>query len=137
MTLFTSNLTYNVFTKTVGDFTIRGDKEFNRLFSNLTVVTTQISISTQSYTLQPPFDALGGASRATGYSNLNAILFKDNKTQFVDAVTKDKYVKTTDFAHCGGWKIEQRDYFSLVSYTCYIPLYAAGQPYRFGIDILT
>ena len=120
VTLFTTNLTYNFFTKTLGDFTIRGGKEFTRLISNLDVFTTQISISTQSYTLQPPFDALGGASRATGYSNFNAILYKDNKTQFFDAVNKDKYVKTTDFAQYGGWKIEQRDYISLVSYTCYL-----------------
>lgn len=114
-TLFTANLTYNLFTKTRGNFTIRGGEEFNRLITNITEATTQISISTQSYTLLPPFDALGGASRATGYSNLNGILFKDNKTQFLDAVTKDKYVKTTDFTRYGGWRIDQRDYTSVVS----------------------
>ncbi|MCJ1346438.1 hypothetical protein MMC31_004655 [Peltigera leucophlebia] len=113
VTLFTANLTYNIFTKTRGNFTVRGGQEFSKLISNITAAPTQISISTQSYTLQPPFDALGGASRATGYSNFNAILFKDNKTQFFDAVTKDKYIKTTDFTRYGGWKIDQRDYSSV------------------------
>lgn len=118
VTLFTANLTYNIFTKTRKNFTVRGGPEFTRLISDITTATTQIAISTQSYTLQPPFDALGGAIRATGYSNFNAILFKDNKTQFFGAVTKDKYVKTTDFTHYGGWKIDQRDWSSVVSCNC-------------------
>lgn len=134
VTLFTTNLTYNIFTKTRGNFTIRGGKEFNRLISNITAATTQISVSTQSYTLQPPFDALGGASRATGYSNFNAILFKDNKTQFFDAVNKDKYVKTADFTQYGGWKIDQRDYTSVVSHNCYSYIRRAS---RLEIDMLT
>lgn len=114
--LFTANATFNIFTKTRGNFTIRGGKEVVRIISGFTTYTTQISLTTQSYTLLPPFDSLGGASEATSVSAFNPAVFTDDKAQFFYAKLDDKYTKTPDFAQYGGWKIEQRSFILLVSF---------------------
>lgn len=114
--LFTANATFNIFTKTLGNFTIQGGEEVVRIISNFTTYTTQISLTTQSYTLLPPFDSLGGAGEATSVSAFNPAVFANDKAQFFYAKLVDKYVKTPDFAQYGGWKIEQRSFILLVSF---------------------
>lgn len=114
--LFTANATFSIFTKTRGNFTIQGSKEVVRIISAFTTYTTQISLTTQSYTLLPPFDSLGGAGEATSESAFNPAVFDNDKAQFFYAKLVDKYVKTPDFAQYGGWKIEQRSFTLLVSF---------------------
>ncbi|MCJ1462888.1 hypothetical protein MMC07_001492 [Pseudocyphellaria aurata] len=75
-------------------------------------VITQNAISTESITLLPPFDEQGAASAATGVVYITvAYIGQGNLTgqAFVFfAKFEDKYVKTEDFAHHGGWKISER-----------------------------
>ncbi|MCJ1462889.1 hypothetical protein MMC07_001493 [Pseudocyphellaria aurata] len=75
-------------------------------------VITQNNISTESITLLPPFDEQGAASTAIGVVYTTAAYIGQGnltgQALIFFAKYEDKYVKTGDFAHHGGWKISER-----------------------------
>lgn len=82
-------------------------------------VITQVAITTTSITLKPPFDEQGAAGTATGIIyNTVAYIGQGNVTGealIFFAKFEDKYVKTGDFAHYGGWRISNRSFIPIVS----------------------
>ena len=77
------------------------------------------SLTTQSISLSAPFDAQGAASQAsaTTYSIVSFLGqgADAGKAFVIYGVFKDKFVKTGDFSHYGGWKFSERVYDTLVS----------------------
>ncbi|MCJ1462887.1 hypothetical protein MMC07_001491 [Pseudocyphellaria aurata] len=82
-------------------------------------VITQSTTSTESITLLPPFDEQGAAGTATGVVYITAACIGQGDltghalTFF--AKYEDKYIKTGDFAHHGGWRISERFFVEFVS----------------------
>lgn len=78
-------------------------------------IVTQISTSTESITLLPPFDEQGAAGTATGVVYYSAVEFgtgdSAGKTEIILAKYVDKYVKTGRRARYGGWRISERRSF--------------------------
>lgn len=82
-------------------------------------VISQNLVSTESITLQPPFDEQGAAGTATGVVYLTVSYIGQGATEgqalVLFAKFNDKYVKTGDFAFHGGWRISQRFFTLFVS----------------------
>ncbi|MCJ1429772.1 hypothetical protein MMC29_007687, partial [Sticta canariensis] len=73
---------------------------------------TQFAITTQSYELLPPFDEQGAAGTAIGVVYTTAALIGQGNFSGQAVIGfarfEDKYVKTSDFALYGGWRISER-----------------------------
>lgn len=78
-------------------------------------IITQNSINTQSIKLLPPFDEQGAAGTATGVIYTTDVNFMAGEVQVVFGKYQDKYVKTGDFSHYGGWRISERFFILIVS----------------------
>lgn len=82
-------------------------------------VITFSPVSTYSITLLPPFDEQGAAGTATGvvYTSISYIGQGNLTGQALTVFAKyeDKYIKTGDFAHHGGWRNNETFFASIVS----------------------
>lgn len=116
--IFTKNATYNSETS----LTVFGIDNIQALLSGFfpPEIISQNSINTESFTLLPPFNEQGAADAASGvvYTTVSFIGQSNLAGQVyaIFAKYKDKYVKTGESAHYGGWRIYERVFVSFVSF---------------------
>lgn len=117
--IFTPNATYNAGTPSQDVF---GIDNIEAILSAILPPgsITHNAVSTQSYTLGPPFDEQGSAGTATGvvYITVSYIGQGDLSGQALVFFGKydDSYVKSGDRALYGGWRINKRVFVGFVSF---------------------
>lgn len=114
--IFTKNATYNAGGSLPNVYGIDNiEAQFSSLLGQ--EIITQNSINAESIKLLPPFDEQGAAGTATGVISTTAVNFVAGEVQILFAKYQDKYVKTGDFSRYGGWRISERFFIVIVSFS--------------------